>query len=93
MSPWTCFARPASTGRTCYHLNPDELFYGQSHGKRPVVCRCCGSTKIASDSRLSSGDVDRKVPALPVSHHALVPGKLVADLGLVLAPIPEDDAS
>ena len=60
--PWTRSARPARTGRTCFHLNADGGAYTKLCGKDIRVCTKCGASKRAGDDRLASGDVDRKMP-------------------------------
>lgn len=52
---WTCHARPAATGRTCFAVNAG----GIRKREAGLCCSTCGATKRAGDDRLSRGDVDR----------------------------------
>jgi hypothetical protein len=50
---WECFARPASTGKRCGHVNTSasyaRVFFTSE--RRILYCESCGCTKIASDDR------------------------------------------
>lgn len=43
---WTCHAKPATTGKTCGHVNTAGI-----HHNGNLCCEACGCTKIASDAR------------------------------------------
>jgi hypothetical protein len=45
-TPWRCHARPATTGKTCGHLNTEHNDF-----KGIEVCSACGCTRIASQLR------------------------------------------
>lgn len=62
MEPWTCFARPAGTGRTCWHENAEGMLGVGPSGSRMLCCEECGATKIAGDDRVKRGDYDRQKP-------------------------------
>jgi len=54
-SQWVCYARPASTGKTCFFANKKNEERG---GFCTLSCEKCGCEKGASDARLRRGDVD-----------------------------------
>ena len=43
---WTCHAKPATTGKTCGHVNAAGI-----HHNGNLCCERCGCTKVASDAR------------------------------------------
>ena len=43
---WTCHAKPATTGKTCGHVNAAGVKY-----EGLLCCERCGCTKVASDAR------------------------------------------
>lgn len=53
LESWTCHARPAATGRTCYAVNVGGVV---SDGM--LCCESCGAPKHCGDDRFSKGDVD-----------------------------------
>ncbi len=71
MKAWVCCARPAPSGKTCYHVNRGES-RARANGDRLLVpCQSCGATKHASDDRRTRRDLDTlpdeaRFPAPPV---------------------------
>lgn len=51
---WTCYARPARTGRTCGHRNTKGIA-ARAMGGVLLCCESCGCTKKASDDRAPKG--------------------------------------
>jgi len=51
-TPWTCYARPAATEKTCGFRNTLP-FYGYGMASRLLCCSECGCTKAASDARVT----------------------------------------
>ena len=45
-TPWACHAKPATTGKTCGHVNAAGI-----HHNGNLCCEACGCTKVASDAR------------------------------------------
>lgn len=58
-NPWTCYARPASTGRTCFHENTAGYLVSRVDYTL-LCCESCGATKHAGDLRRARGDIDGK---------------------------------
>lgn len=44
---WTCYAKPAATGKTCGAVTSGVWFNGN------LCCHVCGCTKVASDARVT----------------------------------------
>ena len=56
---WICYARPAATGKTCYHENMTGITSVFS-GNKLMCCEMCGCTKKASDDRYLNNDLDKR---------------------------------